>query len=349
MNINTPEQQRRFKGKKGDVYGRLTLTGKNYMSRSYYHPRRMVEADCECGITRDYLFELLRKGETKSCGCLRKEVTSERAKTHGLSLHPLYIIRAEMLSRCYNPNHVNFKNYGGRGIEVCDEWIDDFTKFYNWCINNGWSEGYDLQLDRRCNDGNYSPLNCRFITSAKNNRNRRDNRNYTAFGETKCITDWATDKRCLVGYWTLRSRMDKEHWEGRFEEALTIKDDYARAIKNHKRTKQLTAFGETKNITDWSKDKRCVVGFDRLRDRIAWGWEHERAITEIQDDGKLKRLTIFGETKTMKEWSEDSRCVVSLNAIRERKRSGWQPEAIITTPLSEKFKGKNKTVTESAR
>lgn len=342
----TMRKHKKFNGKKGDVYGRLTLTGKTFMSVNYYKPRRMVEAECECGIVRDYLFELLRRGESKSCGCLRREVTGERATTHGLTQHPLYDVFNTMISRCFRPDNKAYPDYGGRGITVCDEWQDNFEVFYAWCINNGWAEGLDL--DRRYNDGNYSPLNCRFVTRKESNRNKRSTRFYEAFGETKCLFDWGDDPRCKVGIWTLRSRMDKEHWQGRFEEAMTIKDDSKRASKVGKHTKQLTAFGETKNITDWSKDKRCVVGFDRLRDRIAWGWEHKKAITTIQEDNKEIKLTAFGESKSMTNWLKDERCVVKRDALRDRYRKGWNHEDCITIPSKTGFKI-TKAVTESAR
>lgn len=91
-----------------------------------------------------------------------------------------------------------------------------------------------------------------------------------------------------------------------------------------------TAFGETKCMTDWSKDERCVVGFDRLRDRISWGWEHFEAITTIQEDSKEIKLTAFGETKSFTNWLKDNRCVVKRDALRDRFRKGWPHEDCLT-------------------
>lgn len=91
--------------------------------------------------------------------------------THGLTKHPLFGIWMEMKKRCYNKNYKQFYDYGGRGIKICDEWLNDFQTFYNFCLKNGWK--YGLQIDRKDNDKNYTPDNCRFVTHADNVRNAR--------------------------------------------------------------------------------------------------------------------------------------------------------------------------------
>ena len=93
---------------------------------------------------------------------------------HGLSKDPLYSRWKTMKQRCYNPKCKSYKNYGGRGIQVCQEWKNDFLAFYNWAINNGYQK--ELEIDRKDNDGNYTPENCRFVTRSKNNKNRRKKR-----------------------------------------------------------------------------------------------------------------------------------------------------------------------------
>lgn len=90
---------------------------------------------------------------------------------HGFVGHSLYNRWREMRYRCYNPNNQSYKFYGKRGITVCEEWRTDFLIFYNWCMLNGYKK--ELQLDRKNNDGNYEPGNCRFITPIKNSKNRR--------------------------------------------------------------------------------------------------------------------------------------------------------------------------------
>lgn len=324
------KQRKQFHGKCGDRFGRLTLTGLTYTKIIYNHWVRYVEVVCDCGTVKDIKFGRIANGETQSCGCYQRDVARKAKLTHGLTDHKLYDVWTKMCLRCYDSNDKAYKNYGARGIEVWKDWKESFIEFFDWCMANGYEDG--LSLDRTNNDGNYAPYNCKFVTAAEQNRNRRSNRMYEAFGETKCLFDWGKDSRCVVGVWTLRSRMDKEHWQGRFEEALIIKDDYQRAIRNTKRTKQLTAFGETKCLTEWSKDKRCAVGFDRLRDRIAGGWDHTEAITTIQKDSKEINLTAFGETKSFTNWLKDARCVVKRDALRDRFRKGWKHEDCITMP-----------------
>ena len=88
---------------------------------------------------------------------------------HGYSKHQLYRVWANMKRRIYNKNHPNYKDYGGRGITICDEWIHHPINFIGWALNNGYKKG--LHLDRINNDGDYKPNNCRFITQSDSKRN----------------------------------------------------------------------------------------------------------------------------------------------------------------------------------
>ena len=93
---------------------------------------------------------------------------------HNLRHHPLYDVWKSMKYRCHNPNNRVYKYYGGRGIAVCRGWLNNFKAFYDWAISNGYEKG--LQLDRENNDSDYKPSNCRFVTSAVNNQNKRNNK-----------------------------------------------------------------------------------------------------------------------------------------------------------------------------
>lgn len=103
--------------------------------------------------------------------------------------NPLYSRWKAMKQRCYNPKHTYYKNYGARGISVCDEWKDNFLNFYNWAISTGYREG--LTVDRIDNDKGYSPENCRWATKKEQGRNLRTNRPITIGGETKLMCEWA--------------------------------------------------------------------------------------------------------------------------------------------------------------
>ena len=102
----------------------------------------------------------------------------------------LYRVWGAMKHRCANPNDKRFKNYGGRGITVCEEWQNDYLAFYKWAVSNGYKKG--LTIDRIDTDGNYCPENCRWATPAQQNRNYSRNHLVTYNGKTMCIADWAT-------------------------------------------------------------------------------------------------------------------------------------------------------------
>ena len=93
-------------------------------------------------------------------------------KTHGLTCHKVYTVWCCLKSRCYNKNEKSYHDYGGRGIEVCKEWIKDFKSFYDWSMSNEWEEG--LQIDRIDNDKGYEPSNCRFVSQLFNANNKRE-------------------------------------------------------------------------------------------------------------------------------------------------------------------------------
>jgi hypothetical protein len=129
----------------------------------------------------------------------------------------LHRVWTNMHFKCITPRSHDWDKYGGRGIAVDAEWLD-FEVFCQWALDNGYREG--LQLDRRDNDGPYSSGNCRWVTCQVNQRNKRSNRILIAFGETKCLAEWAEDSRCVVSYAALQARVGKLGWD--VERALTI-------------------------------------------------------------------------------------------------------------------------------
>lgn len=266
-----------FKYECGQVFGRLTYTGKTFTKIIHGHWVRYIEAVCICGVVRDYVFHRVACGDTKSCGCLRKDVARKQMTTHGLTNHLLYDVHTKMMLRCYDKNQKQYKDYGGRGIEVWEDWKDFYT-FYTWCIENGYEKG--KSIDRKENDGFYAPYNCQFLTAAEQNRNTRRNRFFEAFGEVKCLFDWGNDERCVVTAFGLRSRMDRGKWEGNFEGALTTPlIDRKESSQKKKNNKYYTAFGETKCRSAWLEDERCLVKIDSLRGRLAKGWDAEKAMS----------------------------------------------------------------------
>lgn len=137
-----------------------------------------ILAKCECGNKAKVIYSDVYTDHSKSCGCYNREVAKKRMETHGLSDTRMYRIWKDMRRRCNNPNRNNYKDYGGRGISVCEEWDKSFMEFYNWAMSNGYDD--DLSIDRIDNNGNYEPNNCRWILSNMQHRNTRKNRKFKA-------------------------------------------------------------------------------------------------------------------------------------------------------------------------
>jgi hypothetical protein len=119
--------------------------------------------------------KVLQAGKSAlSCGCSWRDNKNRYRlqTTHGLRSHPLYSVWVGMKRRCCDSRRKEYADYGGRGISVCSEWVEDVKAFIDWSIRNGWSGG--LVIDRINNDLNYSPDNCRFVSVKDNNRNKRN-------------------------------------------------------------------------------------------------------------------------------------------------------------------------------
>lgn len=195
----------------GDKFGRLTVLR---FSHSSGRGLRIWECRCECGNTVFAKALDLKRKAVRSCGCLRTEIL-KKPKTHGMAYSRLNGIYRKMKQRCYNPKIKNYRNYGSRGITVCDECLNGFEPFMEWAINNGYSE--ELTLDRVNNDGAYSPENCAWRTYKEQGNNRRGNKHLSLHGETHTLAEWAR----LLGMkpQTLAARINRHGWD--IERALT--------------------------------------------------------------------------------------------------------------------------------
>lgn len=151
----------------GQRFGRILVESFSHMGDK---SKSIWNCLCDCGLKVKIRKDSLHSGRTKSCGCLKKETAANLKTTHGLSHTRLYSIWEGMLYRCSKSTHVAYKYYGGRGIKVCERWLE-FINFYN----DMWpSYKETLTLDRIDNNGNYEPGNVRWVTRSQNNKNRRN-------------------------------------------------------------------------------------------------------------------------------------------------------------------------------
>jgi hypothetical protein len=202
----------------GARFGRLVVTGEVvYIARG--RACRQAKAQpcrCDCGTERIVFLSNLLSGNSRSCGCLHNEMLSAASRKHVGSQTRLYYKWKTMRRRCENRQDRYYKDYGGRGITICDQWRE-YKAFHDWALANGYRDG--LTIERNDVDGNYEPRNCSWITLGEQNLNKRNTVRLTAFGETKPLIKWACDPRCKVSAYALYQRIRAGRWS--HEEAIT--------------------------------------------------------------------------------------------------------------------------------
>lgn len=169
---------------------------------------------CDCGNTIVTETNDLRRGHTKSCGCLQKETVCKLRATHKLSKTRIYKVWQDMKARCYNKNNKFYDSYGKRGISVCQEWRNSFEEFHKWAESTGYSDS--LTLDRIDVNGNYNPENCKWSTIYEQASNRRTTHYVTYHGETDSFDNMC--RKLNVNSKTIRGRMRSKNRT--FEEAI---------------------------------------------------------------------------------------------------------------------------------
>lgn len=161
---------------------------------------RIVRCLRDCGKTTESLLSSIRAGRTQSCGCLKRECDIAKCLTHGLTGTPEYEAWINMRQRCTNPKRPEFRNYGARGISVCERW-ESFENF----LDDMGTRPMGLSIERINNDGNYEPSNCKWATKVEQCRNMRRSRIFPHNGESKTLTEWS--KVLGINYDRLRGRL----------------------------------------------------------------------------------------------------------------------------------------------
>lgn len=205
----------------GRKFGRLTVIKR----AGYYKKEIMWRCKCDCGKEVDVIGGSLKRGNTKSCGCLHNEVVNK----YGFVDERLYRIWADMKTRCNNPNFKHFKHYGGRGIRICKSWENSFLAFSEWALEHGYLD--NLTIDRIDVNGDYEPSNCRFITIQEQQWNKRGNIFVAYNGEQYTLKQLS--ELCGISIDTLHTRLCVNFWN--VDEA--IKTPVTRRNKKHKKVK----------------------------------------------------------------------------------------------------------------
>jgi hypothetical protein len=188
----------------GRVYGSLCVVEFAHI----YHGHAYWLCRCECGSYTIARGSHLKAGNISSCGCKKGNIT------HGESKTRLYNIWNNMKQRCQNPENTEYHRYGGRGISVCAAW-GNYATFRDWALSHGYAP--NLSIDRKDNNGNYEPDNCRWATARQQANNTRQNRLIELDGQSYSVSEWA--RRLGIKQSTISMRINKYGWSA--EKALT--------------------------------------------------------------------------------------------------------------------------------
>ena len=199
-------------------FGRLTVISQEKSKGG----KTIWKCLCDCGNITTVTSTNLTCGKINSCGCLRKEQITHRNTTHNLTKTQIYKVWKSIKQRCYNKKLPCYKNYGGRGICVCEEWINSFESFYDWSMKNGYTDS--MTIERKDNDGNYCPGNCRWATQKEQCRNRSTNAVFEYMGEKHILTEWC--EILNLEYKLVHNRIRKHGWS--FERAISTPKTYSR-------------------------------------------------------------------------------------------------------------------------
>ena len=231
---------------------------------------------CDCGTFHTVESGCLKGSDTRSCGCLQRELVGAKFRTHGDSKSSEHCSWRGAKTRCFNPNDSEFHNYGKRGITMCERWVKSYLNFLK---DMGRKPTPKHSLERINVNGNYEPSNCCWATQKQQCNNRRNNRLLTFRGRTQNVQRWAEElglkKQVINGRLGLGWTADK-----------TLSTPVLSTGRSAKR--MITFNGKTMTETQWSAER----GWPRstVTSRIIQGWSDERALTQQPGTRKNKHV-----------------------------------------------------------
>ena len=197
----------------GQRYGRLTVVTRHAVVKGNI----IWKCLCDCGQVALVNASNLRGGKTASCGCARRESVRQRQVRHGMYGSPVYKVWVNMKGRCLNPKNAKYHRYGGRGIKICQEWIDSFDAFFR---DMGEPPSPLHTIERKDNNGDYCPENCQWATKQEQANNVSRNRCLTYGGRTQTLAMWSRERG--INPSTLQTRIARGFSVAR---ALGFEDD----------------------------------------------------------------------------------------------------------------------------
>jgi lambda repressor-like predicted transcriptional regulator len=264
----------------------------------------MWECLCECGETAVVNGANLRNGKTRSC------CRSCGGSTHGMADTPEYNCWIGFKGRCYNHNTTRFHRYGGRGITVCDRWLESFENFFE---DMGPMPFKGASIGRLDNDGPYCPDNCRWETLEQQANNTSKSHYLTHNGETLTVAQWARKLGLNAG--TIYVRLAR----GKSIEA---------ALATAHEVKTITYNGETLSLHEWSR--KTGISACALRSRLKAGWPLKQVLA-TPSTLRRRLLTYNGESMCLAAWSRKTG--LKRTTITQRLAYGWSVEQTLTTPV----------------
>lgn len=263
----------------GQTFGRLTVIEK-HTERSK-NGKALWIVKCSCGNSEPFKINsgTMKSGNTTSCGCLRREATRNKFRKHGMHGSPEYWTWVDISRRCYTKTFKQYKDYGGRGIKMSDEWRDSFEAFYR---DMGPKPSPQHSIDRKDNDGDYCKENCRWTTKGVQANNTRANVYYEINGEKLTIAQMA-DKFDMP-YSTMRTRLIYLPVEAAIDRNVKF-EDFVYEIE-----------GMTKTMKEWLL--WSDISFEEYVVRRRDGW----TITEALCPVKKNLVEIDGISNTVEFW-----------------------------------------------